>query len=1405
MKTGKWLPLLLLALAVAGLDCLVRPAGHQRSTETREEGTNALAALRQRLLMMRDANGQIPPDALLQAKAHAEQLRARWRSRHPGVTPQPETSPGTSPIGPNALAPGFHWLGPISAGGRVRAIAIHPSNPDTIVVGSAGGGIWRSTDSGASWTACDDFMPALSVSSIVFDPRDPNVLYAGTGEGYLNGDAIRGAGIFKSTDGGTTWVRLPATAPSATLNFIYTNRLAFSPDGSVLLAATSVGVFRSTDGGTSFATTSVPFRMTQVVFNPNTPREAIAAGSGALYYTRDDGLTWSPATGLPGGRIEAAYAQSDGSIYASVDFTGGALYRSFDGGASFSKIPSQNTFFLGDQGWYGNTIWVNPFDANNIVVGGVNLYESTDGGNALPSLFRYPLHTDEHIVVADPRFDNVTNRTVYVGTDGGVFRTTDIRPASGVVEWQSLNNGLGVTQFYGADGTMSSGAVIGGTQDTATHRYVNGSWLNGWIGDTGYVAADQYDSRNFYVDIQNGIPYASMDGGANWSPFGVGIGDGNLTNFIAPLVIDPNQRRRLYLGKSALWRTDSATGNAQFFAAKPANTDDYISAIAVQPGNSDIVWVGHNSGALYRTTNGTGSSPTWTQVRSVGNYVSRITLDPGDPNNVFVTRGGFQADNVWHSRDGGATWSAAAGSGASALPPAPVYDLDIDPVTPGTLYAATEVGLFKSADNGASWDVPDGLGPANTRVTETFWMGGRLIVATHGRGLWALDVNPSPGTPALTATPSSLTFAPQPIGTASPSQAVAIRDTGNGPMHVQSVSIGGGSSFTITNDGCAAVTIAAGGSCAVQVAFTPTQSGSQSGTLSIADTAAGSPHGVALSGTGTTGQGPLPPPWAAQDVGAVGVKGAAGYANGTFTVSGSGTDVWNTADAFQFVYQPLTGDGTIVAHVATVQPVANWTKTGVMIRQGLTPNAAHAFMIVSAGKGLAFQRRTSEGGISTSTSGIAGTAPMWVRVSRAGSTVTASYSPDGTTWTTIGQDTIQLSATAYVGLAVSSHDNTQSATATFDQVSVTTAAALPTEWATADIGSVGVTGSARASGGTFTVSGAGADVWNAADAFRYAYLPLSGDGTIAARVVTVESVAAWTKAGVMLRQSLSADSAHAFMLVSAGKGLAFQRRTTQGGVSTNTSGGAGTAPEWVKLVRAGQSVSAYVSGDGAAWTLVGQDTIAFSGQIWAGLAVSSHDPTRAATATFDNVSITEALPSGWQHVDVGNVGAAGSVRANGGTFTVTGAGADVWNTADACQYVYTTLPGDGQIVARVATVESVAAWTKAGVMIRGSLDPSSPQAFMLASAGKGLAFQRRTSQGAVSTSTSAGAGTAPVWVRLVRSGAWISAYWSADGTSWTLVGQDGFGISGRVYLGLAVSSHDATRLATATFDGVSVH
>ena len=365
--------------------------------------------------------------------------------------------------------------------------------------------------------------------------------------------------------------------------------------------------------------------------------------------------------------------------------------------------------------------------------------------------------------------------------------------------------------------------------------------------------------------------------------------------------------------------------------------------------------------------------------------------------------------------------------------------------------------------------------------------------------------------------------------------------------------------------------------------------------------------------------------------------------------------------------------------------------------------------------------------------------------------------------------------------------------------------ALPAGWQSRDIGAVGARGSAGESGGTFTVRGAGADVWDAADAFHYAYRTLSGDGTIVARVASVDGTESWTKVGVMIRQSTDSGSPHAFMLVSRAKGLAFQRRRSAGGASTHTSGGSGTAPRWVRLQRSGATIVASISSNGTSWTEVGRDTFTMPADVLVGLATSSHTTSFAATGTFDDVSVTagttppaDPLPSGWSSRDIGAVGKAGSAAESGGTFTVRGAGADVWGTSDAFHYAYRTLSGDGTIVARVASSSGTEAWTKVGVMIRAGTDHAAAHAFMLVSEGKGLAFQRRRAAGGVSTHTSGGSGTAPRWVKLQRTGSTIVASSSSNGSDWTEVGRDTFSMPSTVIAGLAVSSHTSSATATAT-------
>jgi hypothetical protein len=318
-------------------------------------------------------------------------------------------------------------------------------------------------------------------------------------------------------------------------------------------------------------------------------------------------------------------------------------------------------------------------------------------------------------------------------------------------------------------------------------------------------------------------------------------------------------------------------------------------------------------------------------------------------------------------------------------------------------------------------------------------------------------------------------------------------------------------------------------------------------------------------------QSAVPTPWLAIDVGAPSPAGTSSYSSLRFTLSAGGEDIWNNSDQFRFVYQPISGDVDLIARVDSLAQVDSWSKAGVMIRADLSASSAHAFAMVSGANGVRFQRRVSAGASSLQTPGESAQAPRWLRLKRVGTTVTGYSSADGGTWLQIDSATIALGQSALVGFAVTSHKPGSAATAVFSQASVTGVAStpLPSGQQTRDIGAPKGTGSASYSGGTYTVAGGGADIWGSSDQFRYVYQPVTGDVDLAVHVASLQNLDPWTKAGVMVRESLNANSRHAMALVSTGQGYSFQWRLDNGGMANFVGGGGGAAPTWVRLVRTG--------------------------------------------------------------------------------------------------------------------------------------------------------------------------------------------------------------------------------------------
>ena len=760
---------------------------HQAEPEDEKHGSdNPDGAFQFRRLQMQDEKGEIPLDGLVKARQQVALMKIEQQKR---IKTQPQSRTPKRILGAGIAPDSWTWLGPGNIGGRMRSIVIHPTNTNTMWVGSAGGGIWRSDNGGGGWQPVDDFIANLAVSTMVINPANASVMYAGTGElfagsfsnpgGAFSPDGLQGAGVFNSTDGGLTWNQLPNTNPAvcpapatpANCPWLYVNRLAISPNGSTILAATGTNIQRSVNAGASWAVGGgVVGTFLDIDFHPTNNQQAIASASGAAAFSTNGGAFWTFANFTPAitGRVELAYAPSTSNpatVYALVDQNFGDVYRSTDGGQNYTRVNTGTNFFLtpgpppSSQGNYDNIIWVNPQDATLIIVGGIDLWRSTNSGATFTQISRWQsapvssAHADHHMIVAHPGFNNTTNRIAYFGNDGGIYRANDASTVAQTSGWTQLNNNLGITQFYGAAGNflefggILSPVIIGGTQDNGTLVYTGSTnWAIGKGGDGGYCAADPIDPV-FYGEYV----YLTIYRNAGGSPFVYGdiyfgIGDANnaaTANFIAPFILDPNNSNTMLAGGLSLWRSNDVKSfiPAPTWAAvpKPNPNSSLISAIAVSPSTSTVIAVGHNNGDIFLTFNGTDVAPSWSKIDTANlpnRFVTRLTIDhTRSPAWVYATFGGFTGDNVYRTTNFGASWNDITGPAASGLPNVPVRSLVFHPGNANLLYVGTEIGVFTSDNAGATWELPQD-GPANVSVDELFWLGGDLIAATHGRGLY---------------------------------------------------------------------------------------------------------------------------------------------------------------------------------------------------------------------------------------------------------------------------------------------------------------------------------------------------------------------------------------------------------------------------------------------------------------------------------------------------------------------------------------------------------------------------------------------------------------------------------------------------------------------------------------------
>ncbi len=437
---------------------------------------------------------------------------------------------------------------------------------------------------------------------------------------------------------------------------------------------------------------------------------------------------------------------------------------------------------------------------------------------------------------------------------------------------------------------------------------------------------------------------------------------------------------------------------------------------------------------------------------------------------------------------------------------------------------------------------------------------------------------------------------------------------------------------------------------------------------------------------------------------------------------------------------------------------------------GGTYTSAQSVTLASTTSGAAI-RYTTDGSTPTSTTGTLYTGPVTVSTT---STVKAIAYASGYT------DSAVTSATYTISIP-----------------------ALPAGWSDLDIGTPPLAGSASYNNGTYTVQGCGTDIYGTSDQFNYAYTTAYGDVTVTARVASLQNTNSWAKAGVMIRETTAANSAYVFAMVSAAKGLALQYRSATGASAAQVINTAGpVAPYWLRLVRSGNTFTAFSSADGTTWTQLGTASVTMAATATTGLAVCSHNTAALATATFDNVDVSPTFAG----LDIGAPPLAGSTTFNAGTYTVKGCGSDIYGTSDQFQYAYDSRTGDMTITTRVASQTNTSSWAKSGVMIRESTAANAAYVGVYITPSNGIDMQYRSATGASAADLARATGVvAPYWVRLVRSANSFTGYRSADGVTWTQVGTVSVTMASSVTAGLAVCSHTTAALNTSTFDNASLH
>ncbi|MGA9943521.1 MAG: hypothetical protein WBP75_00680 [Candidatus Cybelea sp.] len=697
---------------------------------------------------------------------------------------------------PPSLYSAMRWrfVGPMR-GGRTVAIDGAANQPNLFYIGAVNGGIWKTQDAGRTWTPIFDREPTGSIGALAVAPSNPQIIYAGSGEGLQRPDLTIGDGIYKSTDGGAAWTHLGLRdgqqIASMAVDPTDANRLFVAALGHPYGPNAERGIYRSLDGGATFQRVLYVNENVggfDVVLDPNDPKVVYATlwaarqapweigssfempGSG-IFKSADGGTTWSQlSNGLPAhiGRAEVAVAPSNSQVvyaYADVEAKGddaGALYRSDDAGAHFTRVNDADA--IAQRGDDLVSVAVDPRDPQTVYLTNTSTYRSTDGGRTLVAIKGAPGGDDYHTVWINPR----DPRIIALASDQGATISVD-----GGTTWSSWYNQPTAQMYHVNADNRFPYWICGGQQESGSACVLSrGDWGETTERDWHPVGAQEYG----YVvpdPLHRGVFF-----GGKVEKFDERTGQTQEVSPIAlpakqfrtvrtePLAFDPLDQRRLYFGSNVVFATDN--GGQSWHAISPDLTrarpgvppvlgafegDDpqqgnhrgVVYAIAPSHVRKGTIWAGTDDGLIWITRDSLSTSSGQAHWKNITppeltpwSKVAQIDASRFDDATAFVAVNRFRLDDlhpyVYVTHDGGQTWRLAV----NGLPNYPVNAVRQDPVEPRLLYAATENGVYVSFDSGANWQSLQ-LDLPHTSVRDLIVHQNDAIVATHGRGFWILD------------------------------------------------------------------------------------------------------------------------------------------------------------------------------------------------------------------------------------------------------------------------------------------------------------------------------------------------------------------------------------------------------------------------------------------------------------------------------------------------------------------------------------------------------------------------------------------------------------------------------------------------------------------------------------------